>query len=389
MDQCTFCNIFGWIMIYASVWLLRSVSSAGATRVIATSPVNPVNEGELLSIHCQVWDLNPQHEVSIHRKLDHKSERLTVNEDVMSNVDDRVFVAARMYGDGSAVYFLTITDVTREDSGLYSCKVVDPQEVTKVGESNRNITINYFPSEVNPECGQIRQREWLEGETITLNCTSETASPPVTIQWKHGASGALPGARQIIAGDISYSELNLRLSTKHNGALFICQVRSKPFGNKVSSCHVGPITVSSNRDGKDNLETPTVIVEKKPNTVGAETLPKLPVTKEECLKNCSPYSTSVLFWVIATIASAIIALIFFLMGVTLIVKYMRIKQSTRRTFLAQRAGEDIYAEVENKAESRSRVYMSLQRPDNRNFCIVGPTQEYNKDYHEAPTVAKL
>ncbi|XP_072047481.1 uncharacterized protein [Amphiura filiformis] len=387
MDQCKFSVRFWWILLYITIHCLYSANCA--TRIVATAPVNPVNEGELLSIHCQVWDLNPNHEVSIHRQLDHKTERLTVNEDVMSTVDDRVFIAVRLLADGSAVYFLTITDVTRQDSGNYSCKVVNAAEVKKVAESDLNITIHYFPSEVNPVCGKLSQQEWLEGTTISLNCTSEKGNPPVRIEWKQGALGSLPEARYISRGDMTYSELNLRLTTNHNGALFLCEIRSKPFGNKVSSCHIGPIAVRPNKNGENKLETPTVVTKTKPGNTETGTIPKLPVSKDDCLKNCSPYSTSVLFWVIATVASAVIALIFLLMGATLIVKYMRIRQTNQRTFMAQRVGEDIYAEVESKNENRSRLYMSLQRPDTGSFRIVSPKQEYHKDYHEATTVAKL
>ena len=366
------------------------IFEAYSTKVTTTAPVNPVSKSELLSIHCHVRDLNPNHEVSIHRKLTNgKTERLSVDEDVPSSVDDRVFLAVRQLDNGAVVYFLTIIDVTRADEGLYSCKVVNTEKTLKVAESKLNITVHYFPSD--PICSQIKQLEVLEGTTISMNCTSEIGNPSVSIKWKRGTSGsAAPEAKQISRGDITFSELKVQLTVTDTNSFFLCEITSKPFGSKTSSCHFGPFTVRPNPGFvKDDLETPDGTLSSVMNTGGSDKgkITTQPVSKEKCLEQCSPYSTSVLFWVIATVSSAIIALLFLIMGLTLIVKYMKIRKSRERTFIAHRAGEDIYAEVENKGDSR--LYMSLQRPENTTFRIVSAKQEYNKDYHEAPSVAKL
>ena len=87
-------NFFSNILTYSDV-------------IVATSPVNPVKEQGLLTIHCQVRNLDDNHQVTITRRVGDRIQQISVDEDVLGNaVDERVFLAVRQLLDGSTVYFL-------------------------------------------------------------------------------------------------------------------------------------------------------------------------------------------------------------------------------------------------------------------------------------------
>ena len=73
---------------------------------------------------------------------------------------------------------------------------------------------------------------------------------------------------------------------------------------------------------------------------------------------------TVLIWIIATIAAAVIALTFFVLVIVLITKYRSLNASHRLQYASPMMyAEKIYDEVGAKQDDRNIVYMSLEKRD--------------------------
>ncbi len=241
-------------------------SIAEATRLKVTLPVNPVREGEIVSIHCQVWELQPgqyvtlsrqtdrdsvsmsrqtdRDSVSMSRQTDSHSQMLSWGEDIIGATNDNIFLAVRqMPNHGTFVYFLTLTSVTRDHAGEYSCKVMT---LTHSGAETivwQSVFINivYFPSQGFPSCSSNLVSYDSSDWTLILNCTSEEAFPAVSMAWSIGGDCRLPPTTPTTNGAITTSVLTLRSRswTCSNNAVFVCKIISAELGRE-ATCHLGP-----------------------------------------------------------------------------------------------------------------------------------------------------
>ena len=354
-------------------------------RLHLSAPVNPVDESGILSIHCHVWDLQKGHEVTLIRILSEGSERLSVNSDVLSSVEDRVFVASRQLPDGSVVYFLSIIDVTKEDTGEYICKVLATSGTSdELPSESIFIESTYFPAESDPVCTPNAPLIVKEGGKWTFNCSSEAAYPIVSLGWeRNGVARNSLEYTQYVNKNRVFSTLTLSISAMDNKAVFICKITSRAFPGRTRTCHVGPLTVQSDPNhhqqntipisNNDDITKPTLSSRTNPKDnnprgdggkdstdfFGMEEVP------EECRGICSSSassSTTVFFWVLATVVTATIALIFFVVCVTMLFKYNSMHDKDHRPYLpGQLTAEEIYSEVEQKRENR--LYMALDKGD--------------------------
>ena len=98
---------------------------AGSTTVTSSAPVNPVEADGIFSLRCEVLKMKQNQEMAIFRTINGQTERLSLDDEVLDNAGDRVYLAVRQMNDGSTVYLLSIMKVTRSDEGLYLCKIFD------------------------------------------------------------------------------------------------------------------------------------------------------------------------------------------------------------------------------------------------------------------------
>ena len=120
------------------------------TKIHARGSNMPAEEGNILALHCEVsnFKVNEQ-EVSILRITNGKTERLAMGNNVMPDVDERIFLATRQLDAGSTVYFLTIIRANRNDKGKYVCKVIkDGISTEEIAVSSVNLDILYFPGRI-------------------------------------------------------------------------------------------------------------------------------------------------------------------------------------------------------------------------------------------------
>ncbi len=372
------------VFIYGLViWISHEFKVViGQITLEASAPVNPIERNGILSLHCQVKDLTPGHRVEIYRNVGQEDEALSFGEAVTSSVDDRVFLAVR-YMDASVVYFLSITDVTQDDSGVYTCKIIRTKgKIAEIAAQSVNMSVLYFPSEQYPQCDSSLKDGPLqiqEGDMLMLNCSSEKANPTVDIKWTRTGGGTIRGNQVTESGDIVYASVAFRVTKRDQHAVFLCNITSKALPGLSRTCHIGPLKVILNRNGDnvpsdtlpdangniDSNPPPTTITALAPVDSNVYTGGNRGVTrtKQNCIDYCSSYSSDVFYWIIATAVCVVLGLMFFIFGVGLLLKYKRVSNDIKRTnsgFTSARlAIDDIYAEVENKAAMKP--YMSLDR----------------------------
>ncbi len=346
------------------------------TKITVTAPVNPVDEGSILSIHCQIWNLRPDQEVGIYRNRSEQTriERLSLDTVVHTEDNNNVFLAERQMMDGSVVFFLSIMGASRRDEGEYLCIISTVAGVKGVSVSDSvNIDFTYFPPDSDPMCTPNEQLSVNDGVDVQFDCSSAMGNPTVNFEWKRadGPSSILKHDVKIreISGRV-HSTLTLTPSEETSGAVFICTIRSSAFPSIERTCHVGPLTVLRNGTPYPvvNRNIQEMIVTNKPTTrpvrfdvTGKDTKKTTGLSCEEQCPISVPGSP-VHFWIISTIAAAVLTLIFLVLGVIIMVKYYRLTSLPKVEYMSALPphSEEIYVEVDNKRREHC-MYMSLEK----------------------------
>ena len=83
--------------------------NSAKTSVEVSSPANPVEEGGILAINCEIRNMRDEYTVQFLRVIDTLTEQITSGNTYMeSPIMHRVFVAKRKFVRGIATYFLTV-----------------------------------------------------------------------------------------------------------------------------------------------------------------------------------------------------------------------------------------------------------------------------------------
>ena len=361
------------------------LSSTANIIIDVNIPVSPVRTGGILSLHCRVWNLEKSHQVTIFRKLTGKhSEMLSVNEDVLPAIEDRVFLASRQLPDGSAVYFLSITDVTRYDQGTYTCKVMgltESDDTVTLGSFPASIDVQYFPSDTYPSCSPSEALTLTEGKLTVLNCSTEKSNPTVEMKWIKTGADEMKNAKISESNGIVYSELEIIPRLSDQGKMFICEITSPIFPDYRQSCHVGPLTIIKNPKYTSVVTPPSPINTKAVITPSIESTIDIRL-KTNCLKACPTISSPESFWIVATVVAGIFALTFLLIGIVLVIKYNKMHSTNKRQLPPHLNRDYIYSELEHKP-AESQVYMSLEKRDKLSGPCIGQLKGH---YHVASLV---
>ena len=379
-----------WLLL--TVYFFTTTTAQGKTRVTVTSPVSPVRERGILSVHCHVVDLTDDHEVTISHRADGKTSRLTWGEGVVTNAEDRVFLAIRQLTDGTVVYFLSITDVVRRDGGEYSCKVFNSEDMKELGADSVDIPIQYFPEEPFPLCTPTEAIVVYSGSSLTLNCTSESGHPHVDMEWIRtgtDSSSLSSSSRRVIQDGVAYTELHLTPTYADNEAVFLCQVSSAMFPDRLETCHVGPIIViPSDEDHKPSPPfgdiTDNAVLPTRKSTNHANDINQDWNTREvsssggggasggsyggtDCRQLCNltsdTYNQQTFTWIVATCVAGLSAIVFCLVGIVISIKLYRLPTQSPPDSpddVGFHPRECIYEDVESRRSADSKVYMALK-----------------------------
>lgn len=361
-------------------------------RLLATAPVTDVKEGGIMSLHCQIWDFDSSYRVILSRTTTSGSEshELSWNEKIIvtddSDIADRVYLAVRQLHDGSQVYFMSLTDITRADEGQYTCKIINFATYTIIGEDTVDIGVRYFPTRMTPLCSAMGIESGAvvnEGAMVLLNCTAEQSNPPLTFQWtRSGSDDVLTGSTAVSNGQVISQMVSLRLTMHDNNRLFVCKISNPYFVGQTQSCHVGPFRVIPNKDGEwvsektDSMDSP-------PSTIIIE--PSGTVKTVDCLQKCSQSSVAY-YWIISTIIAGCLAVLLCIAAFFLVCKYHRLNGSRKRLMnvALHRDGanlDDMYEKVDCRRDEGRMVYMSLKKTMKPGNSVMYVQSESNTHYN--------
>ncbi len=342
-----------------------------------TAPINPVETGNMLSIHCRIQGLSiSSHTVTITRNMSGSSERLAMDDTIL-NQDERFFLAYRRLQDNAVVFFLSIIDITREDEGIYNCILRDKDTLLEIVRDSVTVLFKYFPADIYPICSPSETDlpdglAMIAGQQMSLNCSSELGNPEVTMEWTKDDRVIESSAEGRTESGLSFVELTFTTAMDDDQAIYICKIKSIAFPENQRSCHVGPFKITPD---------PSAPVTKKPQPVPPNKIPNRPphLPEDKTRTTMSPGETrhsksggdggptyitadcsdvceeNILYWVIATIIAGTLAIVFCIIGIIIFVRYRRRrkeenkkKENSRNSHYQNR--EAIYAEVETRGD---------------------------------------
>lgn len=368
---------------------------ADAARVEVNGVVNPVKTDGLLSISCQIWDLNKDDQVTFFRQIKDRTQTLSVNQDILSDVDDNVFLATRTMADGSVVFFLTIMHVALLDAGEYWCKVSTVMEILAI--DSVHVDVLYFPDDTSPRCSPNILPVVHEGVRLRLNCTSDAGNPDVKMQWRF--SDNLLNSSPVSNNGVLYSELHITASwRRHNNKIFICSISHPAFPDKLQTCHLGPLRVIPNGGNAipdDEPETGDSIIPatiSAPFTMSSATDPSSRdnenTRREQCAEVCSQSSSTFSFqWKIATLIAVATAVVFMVCGCLLFVTLKTVDRPDDAIVMHHHGGEGVavreqlYTELSNKFDE-SKVYIALERQARKELPMASRNDSLTSDFRE-------
>ncbi len=350
-------------------------------RISAISPVNPVKIGGILSIRCQVWDLDIGHEITLSRKCAHgPTERLSWNEDVLPAIEDRVFLASRKLADGSTIFFLSVIDIDKPDECDYSCKVLNSDTLLAIASDEVKIDVMYFPKETYPMCSSSYVPTSIinHGDIVTLNCSSEIGKPVVGLEWSFAGHTniVLEDTETHVRHGMVVSQTEVRPSDQD---IYICTIKSEEFPEVIRVCHIGPISVQPSTDATDvTVKTNAMVV--------VDTIPKIGIVVHptrnnanltQCPGMCAPimHNRSYIKLKVTTIIASTIAIVMLLIVITLNIK-LRNTDRLVRTFKNAKGHSFTYMPTANSEyEATYRSGYSTHRYQGRTYDIRNEVPE--------------
>ena len=365
----TFAQVFSiFIRLFLHVAPTLSQQDEVQPTVEAASPIADVLEGGMLSIHCVFYNLDPQnHIVFIIRNINGNRERLTWNDGLVPGVqDERVFIASRQLGGGGEyAYFLTVIEVSGDDSGEYTCQIVTKSALAMIDESSVTINVMHFPK-TDPTCNLQNPPPVYIGDVIAMNCTVGRTHSTISVKWiRTSTKEQMESKSKIDESGQTFAELTFQSTLQDVAAVFICEVTSPYFPAEKLKCHVGPLSLavdpSKQEEDINSIENSLTVTPNK--NLNIET----PKTMESCKATCSVYKSPAMYWIIGTIISCFLAFVFFIVAVVLCIKLSAIPSPPEfgETLYSLQPPEDIYAQLEGRVEG-SRLYMTLERPKKAN-----------------------
>ena len=402
-------------------------AAASEVTVTATAPVATIEEGGVLSLHCQIWNLDVDQSVVILRQLESGAiEKLSHNKNVMAVASDmeeeRIYVAYRQLDDASFVYFLSIIGVRRTDAGQYSCKVLSASMESVDARAQVFIGVYYTPGEPFPHCSAVTEHgedkfgiiamPLYAGTKMSLNCSSEHGVPDVKLEWRRSNDEEL-GHGEILRNAAMLSSLvTITLTEKDNGMVFVCTGTSIADVEYSKTCHIGPLEVLPNPNG-DRYDDNTNLngQEEGPNDnelqdtglsdiLDGNIVVRPPSSSSKCRQLCSQQSQyDEYYWIIATVCTGTFAVVMLLTLAILFWRYSRRisrQQQERQMYLAGNSStlqthraDDIYEKLEFRSTDNDgggsgtkMMYMALQRPVVDNTGLMRESSEFVLPHHQ-------
>ena len=364
--------------------------AGGETTVQVTTPITPVIVRGILAVQCQVWNIQNGDIVTISRTSDEVSEQISSSDSITkSSVKDRVYLSFRTFPDGSSVYFLTMLDVSLEDSGEYACSVIKfaGSLPTVLGHGSVDVEVYSFPDRSQPSCtGNPPHLMLKEETTLELTCTAYKTAPAVDLKWRSLSTYEYLQSSSQSETDTIVSRFYIRTSMDHHGAVFRCEMTSPGFPDRVRSCEIGPISVESasktvNHDLSPTTRTPNKdILLEATNTIG------------DCQNICTASSKTVFYLTVSTAAACLLTVVFFITTVVMCCKYHNVSSNVRQRQQYVPSppcleSDPVYVSLQRR-NTNERVYMTLEDPNNPEGKVLLPKEVFDEFYNRTLTLRK-
>ena len=391
--------------------LLSSIPESEETTVDVTVPVSPVVVGDILALQCQITNMEDDYTIRMFHVINGQSKEITGNRYLSSPLGQRVFVSRRTMPDGIFVYFMTILDVSMLDQGEYFCKVytLSGADYITVAEGTIDVTINYLPNSIYPQC----QSTPAVTENLNVNihlkltCLSEKGSPTVTLRWIDNFNQEIFSQNEVQDGTVS-SEINQRVSKSLHGKVFVCEMTSFGFEDFKRTCKIGPFRIMKSETIDHVADTamfPPMV------TIKHSTL-----LTNNCANGCSSDDKyTILYLSMAAVGAGILSIVFLITTIVMCCKYRgissEVRDTSKRNISITDGSEPVYVSLQRRPEpaipersvytesdrssiykeperrtiykepDRSSTYMSVEDPNNPGSKVLMPKEVFEEFYN--------
>ena len=375
--------------------MVLSIFSAGAeTNVELSAHINPVTNGGILALQCQIQNMQDGYRVVILRRpMQGVPEQLTMGDTIVtSTASSRIFLSIRTFPGGSKVYFMTMVDVSLIDESEYLCTVStfsDFGEFKAIARDSVTIQVYSFPVANSPMCTSNVAKSLHEGKsTIELSCSSEQGHPTVELTWfRRGYSDQLISP-SVIQNDQVVSHVEFTASHVDQNAVFVCEMTSNGFPDYKRTCEVGPVKIIQET-------TSTSLITTSPNVIGIvgdSNIDKDTLLPGDCNNECDSSSSTVFYLTVSTAAASLLCVIFFITTVIMCCKYNN-KSNVMRERHEQiptppiRVADPNYRSLQRRTNNEL-VYMTLEDPNNPEGKVLLPKEVFDEFYNRTLTLQK-
>ena len=363
------------------------------TTVEVSSPLSTVEVGGILTVQCQIWNMETGYTVTIVHTLNERSERISTDKVVLPSTPQasRAFLAVRAFPDGSMVYFLTLLDAVPSDHGEYSCTISSwfGGSFSEIARNTMQIQVVSFPDNKQPICSSNPSKLILqEGAGLELVCVSDKTNPMVDLKWRSLTSyKIIPSFNSTRSKTVSFT-LRIRAELDYDSEIFMCEMTSRAFPDLIRTCQIGPITVvSSDETMNDNGNSGPK--DHMPDTVNSLQT-KAPILTSGCSEKCSSESQTVFYLTVTTATTCLLFIIFFISTMLMCCKYHGISSDTsrRQSFTGPTPVVDpVYVSLQRRRENE-RVYMTLEDPNNPEGKVLLPKEVFDEFYNRTLSLRK-
>ena len=380
-------------VLFAICVMLTFTFNAAMTQVSISAPTSNVVIGGILTVRCQVWNIQPDFEVNIFRVTKTRTEIITQSSEITKSSERlNMFLAKRAYSDGSIIYFLTVVGASQNNGGEYLCKVHDLSKFVYVAEDSVHINIHSYPADVYPLCSSTPDQPTTLNvrNTLTLKCTSEKGVPTIRMKWMNNKSARYIADRNRTDGNLVHSEAILGIDNSLNGAVFSCEITSNSFPDWKRTCYIGPVTVHSDSSTEEkNGLSRNIVSENKESKQSNIQKPRLTGT----CGTCSDSDDMLQFYLtIATIVTGFLSIFFLTCTIILCYKYHHASTVTRReptrVLTPQQSIEPVYVSLQRRNVNADCEYMTLEDPNNPDNKILLPKETFD-DYCRTMTLKRV